>query len=165
MTQTLPEDQQQFHEVAADFDTAMLVTRGDDGSMHARPMAVADLRPNGETYFATALDSPKVQELERDATALITFQGNDQFATLRGKIRVSRDPALIERLWRESWEVWFPGGKADPNLCILVVNGIDGEFWDRQGTEGIGYRFVDAQTTPDDVAEENHAKVKFQQMR
>lgn len=165
MAQEVNQDQQQFHEVAAGFANAMLVTLRPDGAMHARPMAVAALRPNGQTYFATTMDSPKVQELEANAEVLVTFQGESQFATLRGPVRVSQDAQLIDELWQSDWEVWFPAGKTDPNLCILVVTARDGEFWDRRGAQGVGYRFIDAEARrrgdTSDVPEENHAKVRF----
>ena len=164
MAQEPNQDQKQFHELAAGFDTAMLVTQQPDGVVHARPMAGAGLRPDGTTYFSTALDSPKIDELAANDEVLVTFQAEQQFATLRGKITVSKDFALIERLWQPDWEVWFPRGKTDPNLCILVLAARDGEFWDQRGGDAIGYRFVDVKhpvLEDSEVPEENHARVRF----
>lgn len=163
MAQELDQDQKQFHELAAAFDTAMLVTQQKDGAFHARPMAVAGLRPDGTTYFSTSLDSPKIDELAANNEVLVTFQAEQQFATLRGKVTVSRDFGLIEQLWQPAWEIWFPRGKTDPDLCILVLAARDGEFWDRRGGDAIGYRFAGAPdpAAESDVPEENHARVRF----
>lgn len=40
------------------FDTAMLVTQASNGDLHGRPMAIAELSEDGDTYFATSIDSP-----------------------------------------------------------------------------------------------------------
>jgi hypothetical protein len=37
------------------------------------------------------------------------------------------------------WKVWFPGGKDDPNLLLLRVDGKEGEYWDNSGLSGVKY--------------------------
>jgi general stress protein 26 len=160
------EERKHFHELAADFDNAVLVTQTPGGELHARPMAVAELGADGRAYFATALDSPKVAELEADPHAVAVFQDKRQFATLAGTVRVSRDRQLIDRLWADDWEIWFPGGKADPKLCILILEGRQGEYWDRAGAEAISYAFELVGATlegkRDIMPKEQHSKVNFE---
>lgn len=50
-----------LYDLLKDFDTAMLVTKSADGHMHARPMAVAELRADADAYFVTGIDSPKAR--------------------------------------------------------------------------------------------------------
>ena len=64
------EDEEHLYDLLASFETAMLVTRGRDGHMHARPMAVAEMRADADAYFVTSIDSPKVAEIYADDAEL-----------------------------------------------------------------------------------------------
>src|SRR5688572_26526529 len=127
------DNQQNLYDLASSFRNAMLVTRGLDGSLHARPMAVAELEPDADAYFSTSLESPKIAEIEANPEVLVTFQSRAEFATIQGRATVVRDPAQIDRLWSEDWRVWFPKGKDDPNLCLLKISADRGEYWDTSG--------------------------------
>lgn len=130
-----------LYEMLKDFDTAMLVTRSPHGHTHARPMAVARLEPDGDAYFATGIDSPKVSEIEADPRVTLTFQSTKQYATLCGRVSVIRDRALLDKLWKEPWKVWFPKGKDDPEISLLKFDAEHGELWDNAGTQGVKYAF------------------------
>jgi general stress protein 26 len=151
-----------LYDLVKDIGTAMLITRA-GGSLHARPMAVADLRADADAYFATSLDSPKVAEIEADPYAMITFQDGRQFAVISGNARIVRDRALIDKLWSEAWKVWFPGGKDDPSLCLIKLEAREGEYWDNSGTKGLKYLFQGVkavlQGTRPATDETQHAKV------
>ncbi len=56
---------------------------------------------------------------------------------------LSRTEPSLDEIWNEAWKVWFPGGKADPNLLLLRVDGDRGEYWDNSGLSGIKY-FIEA---------------------
>lgn len=149
------------------FDTGMLVTHTPDGGLRARPMAIAEVRDDGDVYFATNLDSPKVKELDTDNRVNVTLQADRRFVSLSGRVRVLRDRGLINRLWSEAWRVWFPEGKEDPSLCILAVRTETGEFWDQTGAKGLRYAWDAAKallrgTTPH-ADQEQHAKVAMGQ--
>lgn len=135
------DNQQSLYDLASSFRNAMLVTRGLDGSLHARPMAVAELEPDADAYFSTSLESPKIAEIEANPEVLVTFQSRAEFATIQGRATVVRDPAQIDRLWSEDWRVWFPKGKDDPNLCLLKISADRGEYWDTSGLEGLKFAF------------------------
>jgi general stress protein 26 len=129
-----------LYDLVKDIKTVMLITRA-GGKLHARPMSVADLRPDADAYFATALDSPKVAEIEADPYAMISFQDGRQFAVITGNARIVRDRALIDKLWSEAWRAWFPGGKDDPSLCLIKLEAQQGEYWDNSGIRGLSYLF------------------------
>lgn len=132
---------QHLYDLTKDFKTAMLVTREPDGTIRARPMAVAEMSPNADAYFSTSIKSPKIAEIEADPQVLITFQGRNEFASIEGTATVVRDRALIDRLWTEDWRLWFPKGKDDPTLCLLKVSAERGEYWDTTGVRGIRFLF------------------------
>jgi general stress protein 26 len=151
-----------LYDLVKDIKTGMLITRS-GGTLHARPMSVADLRPDADAYFATSLDSPKVAEIEADPFAMITFQDGSQYAVIAGKARIVRDRALIDKLWSEAWRVWFPGGKDDPSLCLIKLEAQEGEYWDNSGPRGLKYLFEGVkavlQGTRPATDETQHAKV------
>jgi general stress protein 26 len=128
-----------FGEIVARFSTAMLVTRTPEGALRARPLTVAGSEPDGTMYFSTSLEAPKVHEIEADAHVVVTLQSDKAYGSLSGTARLSRDRSLIERLWKESWKVWFPKGKDDPSLAILIVTATAAEYWDQSGLAGVKY--------------------------
>jgi len=131
--------QRHLFDLASGFRNAMLVTRGLDGSLHARPMAVAEMDPGADAFFSTSLESPKIAEIEANPEVLVTFQSRSEFATIQGTAMIVRDRAQIDRLWSEAWRIWFPQGKDDPTLCLLKVSADRGEYWDTSGLEGVKF--------------------------
>lgn len=128
-----------LHELLDEFGVAMLVTRTPDGSLRGRPMALAEAQPDGTLWFATDRHSGKVDELERDGHVVVTMQSSTKFVSLSGMAAVVDDRAKLAQLWKVAWKVWFPGGKDDPNIALLRVDGTAGEYWDNSGTSGLKY--------------------------
>src|SRR5882757_1513401 len=73
-----------LRELLGEFGVAMLVTRTTDGSLRARPMALADVEPNGTLWFVTDRHSGKVDELEHDTHVAVTMQSRLKFVSLSG---------------------------------------------------------------------------------
>ena len=134
-------DREHLYDLLKGFDTAMLVTYPRGGPAHARPMAVAELRPDVDTYFVTSIDSPKIEEIEENPSVTLTFQSATQFASLSGRVQVVRDRALIERFWKAAWKAWFPQGRDDPTITLLKFDAERGEYWDDSGLHGLKYLF------------------------
>ena len=133
--------QKHLYDLVKHFGTAMVITHRRDGRAHARPMAVAQLEAGLNAYFATSIDSPKVDEIENDPRVAIAFQSNSEDAVVYGKATIVRDRDLIHRLWSEPWRLWFPKGKDDPSICLVHLEPDEGEYWDRSGAEGIRFLF------------------------
>lgn len=137
-----PQDlRKNLYDLLDNFDTAMLITRSSEGHMHARPMAVAELRPDVDAYFVTSIDSPKVMEINANSTVTLSFQSSNQFASICGSMSVVRDQALVDRLWKEAWKLWFPKGKSDPTIAMLKFDAQHGEYWDNAGVQGLKFVF------------------------
>ena len=160
------EKQARLSKLVSQFDTAMLVTRTGDG-MRARPLTIADAQADGTMYFSTAVESPKVHELEADPHVDVVMQDGRRFVSLSGTARIVRDRALIARLWKASWKVWFPAGPDDPSLCLLRVDSTEAAYWDMSGTAGVRYvfemakAFVTGTRPPSDDDERHTAHVKL----
>ena len=157
--------QKHLYDLLKDFDTAMLVTRSADGHMHSRPMAIAELRPGSDAYFVTGSDSPKAAEIKANPSVTLTFQSSNQYASLSGQATITRDQALIDRLYKEDWKIWFPGGKNDPSISMLKFSAQHGEYWDNAGAQGLKFVFEAAKAyikgeTPKEDRKQ-HAKVEL----
>ena len=150
-------------ELLEKFATAMLVTRTADGRLRARPLSFAG-ELGGRLYFSTSADSPKVAELQSDPRVAITMQDSLRYVSISGLAEIRDDRSLVERLWREAWRVWFPGGKSDPALRILAVQPEAAEYWDQSGARGLRHlaemiKAYATGTTPASGASGDDAKV------
>ena len=172
MSQTISdaEKRDRLRKLIAEFDTAMLVTHAADGSLRSRPLAIAKKNHDPEDdalYFSTAIDSGKVADLQSDAQVNVSMQEKRRFVSLTGSARVVRDRALVEKLWAEDWKIWFPKGKDDPSLSILIVEPREASYWDITGGTGLKYMFESAKayvtgTRPPTDGDERHtAHVKL----
>jgi len=128
-----------LRELLSDFDSAMLVTRTINGELRSRPMAVADVQSGGCLWFITERHSGKLEEIARDNQVNVSMQSRMKFVSVSGTAVVVEDRRKVEELWNEAWKVWFPGGKDDPSLILLKVQGENGEYWDNSGASGIKY--------------------------
>lgn len=162
---TTTNDREHLISLLKNFDTAMLATRTPEGALRARPMALAEVTDDGLVHVAAGLNDPKVAEIEQDPHVGLFMQATTQWVSLSGTARVVRDRALIHRLWSETWRVWNPGGKDDPNLCLLAIDPAEGEYWDAGGARGVRFLLAAAKayvtgTTPDTTGGDN-AKVRL----
>ena len=167
-TLTDSDKRQRLKELMGDFDTAMLVTHTGDGGLRSRPLSLVHNEDDQERlYFSTAIDSPKARELEADPRVNISMQDKRRFVSVTGVAHLVRDRALIDKLWSEAWRIWFPKGKEDPSLCILIVEPAEAAYWDASGLEGVTYLFEMAKayvtgTKADSDDDERHvARVKL----
>jgi general stress protein 26 len=128
------------------FDTVMVTTRAENGTIHARPMVVADIDESGEVCFVTSEHADKLEELEVDHRTVLTAQAKGLYVSLSGKLDVLHDRERIRALFKESWTPWFPGGKDDPSIVLLRLRPEIGEYWDERSMKGIRYAFEAART-------------------
>ncbi len=136
MTMT-PNDK--LRDLLQDFGVAMLVTRTAEGQLRSRPMALADVQPDGTLWLLTDRQSGKLEEIERDSHVNVTAQSSSKFLSFSGRASTVDDRQKVAELWLESWKVWFPGGKDDPSLVLIKIHGDFGEYWDNSGLSGIKY--------------------------
>jgi len=137
----MPDAHQEFRELLDTFDNAMLVTRNVQGELRARPMAVASTERDGDLWFATSIDSGKVDEIRADDHVAVTLQGGGKFLSLSGTATVVVDRARIDALWSDAWKVWFPDGKESKDLGLIHVAAHHGEYWDYGAKETLRFLF------------------------
>ena len=153
-----------LREILDDAGTVMMVTRVGD-ALASRPMAVVRVDDDATMYFATGASTGKVADLEADPRVDLFFQSKRQFATVHGRVALRRDRALIDELWTASWKLWFPEGKDDPEIVVLVVTPEGGEYWDQTGVQGLSflYRAAKALATGTELEHEpdDHVRVRM----
>ena len=80
------------------FRSAMLVTHDQDGSLRARPMALAEVEDPKVLWFATLQTSGKVDELRDDSRVAVTLQGSKRQVSLTGRAEVVIDADKIDAI-------------------------------------------------------------------
>ncbi|HEY3900093.1 MAG TPA: pyridoxamine 5'-phosphate oxidase family protein [Chthoniobacter sp.] len=154
-THSPTEQSQHFISLLKKFATAMLVSRTGEHGFHARPMAFAKIEDDGRLWFITGADTAKVHEIEVDSHVHLTAQdGNSAFVSLSGRASLVTDREKIAELWSEPFRAWFPQGKDDPAIELIVVYPERGEFWDSSGANRYKYLWEAAKaywsgTTPE----------------
>ncbi len=131
--------QQKLIDLMGDFDTAMLVTRSDDGSLDSRPMAIAQVEVDGRMWFVTDRSSGKIANLMLDAEVAVAMQSSNKFLSISGTAHAVDDRAKLNELWNEAWKVWFPDGKASQSIVLLRIDPTHGQYWDNSGMTGVKY--------------------------
>jgi general stress protein 26 len=115
------------------------------GSSGARPMSVQQIDDAGNLWFLSADDSHKNEELARDSSVTLYFQGSahSDFLILHGAASISRDKTKIEELWEPVIKTWFTEGKDDPRITVTKVAPNDGYYWDtKHGTAVAGMKML-----------------------
>jgi len=100
-----------------------------DGQSHSEPLTAQLDKDQVDTiWFFIGKDN----RLAKGGAAMAQFvsKGQDFFACLSGHVAVDNDPAMIDKLWSQAVEAWFPEGKADPNLALLRFNIDNAELWE-----------------------------------
>ena len=111
---------------------AMLTSVSDEGHFHARPMAVLDVDFDGDVWFFTKKDSPKVEQIQSEPRVNVAYSdpSNQDYVSLAGNARLVVDQALNEKYWKPQFEAWFPDGVDDPELSLLKIEVEGAEYWD-----------------------------------
>ena len=119
----MPDDPRTISALLAPYRIALLATRGEDGHLRCRPMALRHEVRGEEIWFATAPDSAKCRELEHDPScALVLFDpASGTTVSISGQGEVIRDKKLLGELWDASWTRWFPSGPDPRGVALLRV--------------------------------------------
>lgn len=161
------EERRHFFELLKQFSTAMLVTHAGSDHLRARPMVIAQAEDTGKVWFITHVDTAKVHEIVQDTRVhLVCLKEFTAYLSMSGTATLVQSFAKTEELWQESFKVWFPEGKEDPDIALIAVTLDEVEFWDNQGLNKVSYLFEAAKayvtgTTPENKKAEEHAFVKL----
>jgi general stress protein 26 len=130
-----------LHEIIARSRAAMLLTQGPNQAIDGRPMSIVSQDDDGTLYLVTSVDSKKVDELSKQPKGSLSFASGAGFAIVSADIRVSQERSLIDELWRDSWKIWFPDGKTDTSIAVLIAHPIEATYWEQDLGTGFSYLY------------------------
>ena len=127
------------------------------GGEHSEPMTVQLDKDQVDTlWFFLGKDN----RLAKGGEAMVQFvsKGHDFFACLAGTARIDNDRGIIDKLWSNQAQAWFPGGRTDPNLALLRFDIADAELWETDMSLSGKLKMVfGGKIKPDEAG--SHAKV------
>ena len=147
-------DTRRIAELLKDIDICMLVTRS-NGAIRGRPMSNnGKVEFDGDSWFFTYRDTPKVEEIEADPNVELAYIATDRgtWISIEGTAQVVEDDARKRDLWDDGLEQWFQEGPGDDNVVLLKVSADRIHAW-ADGKELAG----DAQTGLEVIETEDEA--------
>ena len=137
MTKTLAE----ISEAMRDIDFCMLVSRAEDGSIGGRPMSNnREVEYQGTSWFFTYHDTRMAQDIARDPSVGLTYQGKagllgvvgkpGLFVHVEGEARLVKDKGKFAEHWDKSLDRWFEQGIDTPGLVLIEVDAKRIHYWD-----------------------------------
>lgn len=121
-----------FVELLNDFETAMMVTQTPQGTLISRPMALQEPRADRAIWFVTSSETLSAKNIASTGKVNLSFHRRSDHAwvSLSGRAVLNGDRGLIDSLWKADWEIWFPQGKATPNIVLLEFEPEQIDFWE-----------------------------------
>ena len=120
-------------ELASGVRVGMLTTVDDAGHLVSRPMARPEVEFDGDLWFFAERDSRKVAHIVACPEVSVTLSAKDTWVSLYGTAELVDDPRKAHDLWNGWVEAWLPQGPEDPNVVLVKVTAMSGEYWDSPG--------------------------------
>jgi len=139
-----------LYALTRDIRICMMTSQEPDGSLHSRPMYAQEADDQGHFWFFTKLQSPKVAEISKDRQVNVSFADHDNqhYVSVAGVAEVVRDKERIKEKWSEGLRAWFPDGLDDPQIALIRVKPVKGEYWDSPSSTLVHlYGYVKARLT------------------
>jgi general stress protein 26 len=108
---------------------ALLTTQTSEGDLHSRPLATQDAEFGGDLWFFTQDPSPKIADIRAHPKVNVSYDTGRGYLSIAGTAEVVHDREKVDELWSPSVEPWFPAGKDDPNVALLLVHADSAEYW------------------------------------
>lgn len=116
-------------------DLCMMTTQRDGRSFHTRPMSNnGEVEFDGDAWFFTSRDTPKVKELEADDRVSLSYVGGKKkkkpiWIAVTGRGAIVDDVAKKKKLWLDELDRWFENGPTDPDVVLIRVEARHAVWW------------------------------------
>src|SRR5437588_2647154 len=119
-----------LYDLIKGIETAMFTTRRPNGQLVSRPMATQDRIEGADLWFATNVETHKLDELAIDPHVNCAYYNNrtHEWVSVSGVAHLSRNRNRIRQLYKENWKAWFEdrggeedGGPNDPRIALIMV--------------------------------------------
>lgn len=137
-------------ELIKDVKVTMMTTVDANGMLNSRPMWNNDIDQNGDLWFFTKLHTLKAAEIGKEHQVNLAYSdpSSENYVSVAGKAEIVRDQSIIDEKWNASLKTWFPNGKDDPEVALIRVQPLKGEYWDSPNSTMLHiYGYVKASLT------------------
>ncbi len=137
---TQQEDRSKLYEMINEVRLAMLTTIEKNGSLHTRPMANHEIDENGDIWFFTSKDSVIANNIAVNPHVSLGYSNPEEgnYVAITGNAQLVDNHEIIAEKWTADVQAWFPKGVSDPNIILIRVHPLNGQFWDTLTTT-VGY--------------------------
>jgi general stress protein 26 len=118
-----------------EIDICMFVTHA-DGGLRGRPMSNnGAVEYDGDSWFFTLRDTPKVRELEADPWVALAYIATEsgRWLSIEGRASIEDDAERKRALWMADLERWFPNGPDDPAIVLIKASAERIHAWTGEG--------------------------------
>lgn len=121
-----------LRDLIGDQRTVMLSSIAPTGEIHGRPITLCEVADDGRLWFLVSNEADWVDGMQPASKVNVAVANDDNqtWVSIAGNGSVHDDKARVDRLWNPAAEIFFPGGKEDPNLRLLAVDPQTAEYWD-----------------------------------
>ena len=109
-----------------------MLTTQFSGGLRARPAEARADRNAGIIWFVTDVRGAKDDEIDaaHDIGLVFVDAGDRVYLSITGRASVTRDTAKTKEIWKNTDDIWLPGGPDDPNVRVLRIEPVTAELWD-----------------------------------
>jgi general stress protein 26 len=120
-------------DIINDSRIGMLATINENGALVSRPLAVQDVKDDGDMWFFTSAGSSQVAHVRANPAVNVSFGKNTEWVSVAGTAEVVTDRQKIHDMWNQAVEAWFPDGPDTPEVVLLHVDSDSAEYWTSPG--------------------------------
>ena len=116
-----------------DSHIGMFTTINEEGALVSRPLAVQDVKDDGDMWFFTSANTSQVAHIKANPAVNVSFGQRTEWVSVAGAAEVVTDRQLIHDMWNQVVEAWFPDGPDTPEVVLLHVDSDSAEYWSSPG--------------------------------
>jgi len=124
-------NEEKLYDILKDLEICMMTTVEPGGRLHTRPMAIQEPDQTGAIWFITDKTQSAAENVKANPQVSLGFSNaRGRHVAVSGKAKLVGDRALIDAMYSEEMDAWFPKGRTDPNIVLIEVTPERGEYWD-----------------------------------
>lgn len=120
-------------DIINDSHIGMFTTINEVGALVSRPLAVQEVKDDGDMWFFTSANTSQVAHIRANPAVNISFGQRTEWVSVAGTAEVVTDRQLIHDMWNQVVEAWFPDGPDTPEVVLLHVDSDSAEYWTSPG--------------------------------
>ena len=109
-----------------------LITIAEDGTPRGRMMAHLPLKDDMVIWYATASQSRKIAEIEKNSAVSVFFYRPTDHSgvSAMGRAEIVKDDAARKKMWQDAWSAYWEDGPTDPGYCLIKITPRKMEYLD-----------------------------------